>query len=374
MLKNDNYLEGLNTLRFIAATLVLVGHCNENLSGLGINWHSNCPILNKGSLAVGFFFVLSGFLLTDIAIKEYQQYGCINIKNFFLRRIFRILPLYYLAVLLAYLLLGVVYTVLSGSKYFSFSISEALPYHIFMLPNYVVAKWNGNLGSLYSLWSIGVEEQFYLVFPFFMQALLKSKNILFKIIIITIIFFWIYWLVSTRHFLFISETGVLFIRTLAFHCMLIGCTFSFLINNYKHYVSWLIENRVFQVLILIFFIVSLILPAKYDAYSIAHDIVFAFLILIVSAKKNRLLNIEIRPLVYLGSISYGIYIYHPLLSYPLRMIVEKLSFFRSVIIHFPAIYYLTELSLTIIIAHFSFTYFEKYFLSIRLKYMKRNSP
>lgn len=374
MIKDKGYLEGLNTLRFIAAILVLIGHSTENLSDIGIySWYGQLDLFTKkGVLAVHFFFVLSGFLLTTIAIGEYKKTGKINIKAFFLRRVFRIFPLYYLAVLLAYLLLGVVFPLLNGTKYFSFSIAEMLPLHILMLPNYVIAVGGDHIGSLYSLWSIGVEEQFYIFFPFLIFFLLKRKQILIKVILITISFFFIYWGILNNTSFVNNSHFLEFLRTLQFHFMLIGCVFSILIHNHAKSISSVIENKSFQLLIWLLFIISVIAPEYQGDYHILQAIVFALLILVVSNTKNRLINIERKPFIYLGNISYGIYIFHPLLSYPLRLLMQKISFFNAAIVSFPIIYYLSEALLTIIAAHFSYQYFEKYFLKKRTKYLEKN--
>jgi len=83
------YLKGLNGLRFLAAFLVLICHAQSNLSALNIV-QSSWLILYLGTDAVEFFFVLSGFLLTYIAIEEFDTTGAINIRYFFIKRILRI--------------------------------------------------------------------------------------------------------------------------------------------------------------------------------------------------------------------------------------------------------------------------------------------
>ena len=124
MISQKKYIEGLNTLRFFAAFLVIIGHCRSNLISYDIHWMSQSPILYKGEMAVEFFFVLSGFLLTYLAIMEYNKDQAINIKHFFIRRSLRIFPLYYLAVMLSFILLGYLFPIYKGAAYYLFQLKR----------------------------------------------------------------------------------------------------------------------------------------------------------------------------------------------------------------------------------------------------------
>src|SRR5690625_5173289 len=99
--KSIAYFNGLNALRFFAALLVLLHH-NAVIRpkygiGEGFGW---LGIFRDGGYAVSFFFVLSGFLITYILLKEKDKTQTISIKRFYLKRILRIWPLYYLLIIL----------------------------------------------------------------------------------------------------------------------------------------------------------------------------------------------------------------------------------------------------------------------------------
>src|SRR5882757_515851 len=94
-----HYLKGLDILRFLAATLVITAHSRYHLNQLGISWHDNWKIMHQGQMSVFFFFTLSGFLLTCLAIQEQARTGTFNSRKFYYRRLLRIWPLYYLVVL-----------------------------------------------------------------------------------------------------------------------------------------------------------------------------------------------------------------------------------------------------------------------------------
>ncbi len=95
------YFPGLNALRFIAASAVIITHIEllKGFFGLKSFWQN--PLLyNLGGLGVYFFFVLSGFLITYLLLKEKTVLNDIKIKNFYIRRILRIWPLYFFILIL----------------------------------------------------------------------------------------------------------------------------------------------------------------------------------------------------------------------------------------------------------------------------------
>jgi peptidoglycan/LPS O-acetylase OafA/YrhL len=98
--ENKIYLPGLNGLRAIAAFGVLFSHVNLGIEAYGL------PIRKTSDLAgfgVTIFFALSGFLITYLLLKEKEQFNTINIKNFYVRRILRIWPLYFLFIGIGFL-------------------------------------------------------------------------------------------------------------------------------------------------------------------------------------------------------------------------------------------------------------------------------
>ena len=105
-MKDKIYFPNLNGLRFIAALLVIIHHLEQLLSAFGLkNYWDNPVIESIGGLGVELFFVLSGFLISYLLFTEEQRTSTISIKNFYIRRVLRIWPLYYLIGFLAFFLL-----------------------------------------------------------------------------------------------------------------------------------------------------------------------------------------------------------------------------------------------------------------------------
>ena len=115
------YLEGLNALRFFAAFFVIISHANISIYKLELAKNSELAVLNRGADAVDFFFTLSGFLISYLLITELNVTKNISIKNFYLRRVYRIWPLYFLIVFAGFLFFGLVYPVLFKERYYKSS-------------------------------------------------------------------------------------------------------------------------------------------------------------------------------------------------------------------------------------------------------------
>ncbi|EOO25746.1 hypothetical protein IIU_06084 [Bacillus cereus VD133] len=154
--KNNRYMAAIDSLRGIAILAVIVYHIN-------FNW------IPGGFLGVTVFFVLSGYLITDILITEWEQYKVINLKNFWLRRARRLLPgmVVMLVTILAWItlfnnpLLGKIRgDVLASLLYFS---NWWFIYHKVSYFDHF-----GQQSPLNHFWSLAVEEQFYLIWPLFL--------------------------------------------------------------------------------------------------------------------------------------------------------------------------------------------------------------
>ncbi|MDG1475769.1 MAG: acyltransferase, partial [Vicingaceae bacterium] len=143
MRKNTTKIAGLDSLRFFAFLSIFIFHSTE--------------LLPKGYLGVDFFFVLSSFLLTYLVFIELQQTNSFSRKKFFIRRSLRIFPLYFLVVIFSLIILPLLTNTnitLPNNKYL---------YWLF-LSNY---DFSDSIFALKFLWSIAVEEQFYLIFILF---------------------------------------------------------------------------------------------------------------------------------------------------------------------------------------------------------------
>ena len=148
------YLPELDGLRAISILIVITVHAKDRVWG----WLA-------GQLGVTIFFVLSGYLITRLALREESSRGALNLSAFFVRRVFRLLPIYYL-VLSVYciLIFG-----LGWAPEKRATLAQAIPYYIGYFQEYPnimnVGESRRNLPYAQT-WSLGIEEKFYLVWPF----------------------------------------------------------------------------------------------------------------------------------------------------------------------------------------------------------------
>ncbi|MGY0038929.1 acyltransferase family protein [Pedobacter sp. NJ-S-72] len=143
MINAPKYFSGFNGLRAIAVLLVvLIFHGKIIFPGMYNGW-----------IGVDLFFVISGFLITNILVK---QKGTTNFfSNFYLRRSIRIFPLYYIVLLVAMLIL---YLIKRDQL-------TDLSYYFFYVQNIRAISTEKYISLLAHTWSLCIEEQFYLVWP-----------------------------------------------------------------------------------------------------------------------------------------------------------------------------------------------------------------
>lgn len=158
MTERPGHFPALNGLRCVCCVFVVAGH-----AFVGHRWGQEMGRLAQ--MGVHVFFVLSGFLITYLLLDERRRRGEFGLKNFYARRFLRIFPVYYFALAAALglsLLLKEKFTVPFGCSYQQLDLARvATVYGLFC------ANWSGIKvpTCLDVLWSISVEEQFYLLFP-----------------------------------------------------------------------------------------------------------------------------------------------------------------------------------------------------------------
>ena len=151
--------------------------------------------------------------------------------------------------------------------------------------------------------------------------------------------------------------------------MAIGAAFGYLLyHNFEWYNKSFLASKPVQIVVLAIIVGHYIIGFPFSemlAFKILLAVLYSLLILNVSAVTNKLINIEVPSLSYLGVISYGIYMYHMLVDYVLRMLVPRLQGLQIPSVIIIIAYYLLLLTGAIIVAGISYKYFEKYFLQIK---------
>lgn len=154
----QKYFRTLDGLRAISIIWVIVSHV------IKFDNSAYSFIFKEGSIGVHVFFVLSGFLITTLLLKEKISNGYISLRNFYIRRFFRIIPVAFLFIFVL-LVLNLLLPLNIKSKDF---------FHLITFTENFNSDGNWYTGHF---WSLSIEEQFYLIFPFFIK---KNLNLYVK--------------------------------------------------------------------------------------------------------------------------------------------------------------------------------------------------
>lgn len=349
------HFKGLNGIRAIAAVGVMLAHIFGDLGQLGLKRLPES--LNIASLGVTMFFTLSGFLITFLLLKEKtsSDKNQINISNFYVRRILRIWPLYFL------------YVIICLITYWFFSIDfdkSMLFYYIFLLAN-VPLIIESTLPFIGHLWSVAVEEQFYLFWPWFSK--IDTKKLLFFTISLLVT------LILLKDFTYIIgskynyKIPLIALTVTRFYCMLIGCIFAILYFQKSIWIERL-TNRYVSIFAWIIMLLAIFDKFQISSALIDHEImsiVTAVIILNQITEKNKIISLDNRFLDFFGKISYGIYVYHPIIIFLTIKFFGK--FKNDVLINYLLVFSVIFGS-TIIVSYLSFHFFENKFIRMKDKF------
>ncbi|WP_299678982.1 acyltransferase [uncultured Dokdonia sp.] len=350
-------LPNLTPIRFFLATFVLLFHVPQLSKNQGLPYFNNLPMFHRGTEAVYMFFVLSGFLIIRLIYKEKQR-DSFSIRKFYIRRILRILPLYYFIVLFGFLFYQFLLPLLNIPYENNYDLSTGLALTVFFLPNVFASYQPG--GVLEVLWSIGIEEQFYLIIAPLLYFLNKKKILL----VLSGIFFSYIIIYHTKDFYTLRKYHFIYFFMLSGGIMAI--------LEEKEKLDFLKKIRLIPIIIItctfLFFFTDLFLIDHKFLYNGITCILFTLFIYTVS---HLNFNIEIKSklLNHLGNISYGIYMYHIIALNIIVFIflkIQKMNIISDTVSII--LLNISTLVLTILISHISYTYFESYFLKIKNKY------
>lgn len=361
----NNYLVQLDGIRAIAVTCVMLSHF--------IPYHL-IRFVPFGSMGVNLFFVLSGFLITRILIKtkidnEFKKNKLsYYLVQFYFRRTLRIFPIYYLTIFLLFII-------------------HVIPdkAHLFWLLSYLMnikfsmpTIWESSyFGHFIHFWSLCVEEQFYLFFPIsvFLISIKKLKYVFLLFIIVGI---------SSRLLLYILNAPInsLYVLTpTCFDSFGIGALLAYMFIFQKDKLENILRNRIIILIFVIVFILSLIISRNFlENYKECRTVLERFLFSLCcfyfvgiaalgSYSGKTKLFLQNSKIIYVGKISYGLYIYHNFVPYINTSIAEKFNFKPLIYMNSNIILSLIlNIIITFLIASFSWRFIENPINKLKNKY------
>lgn len=354
------YFGGLDTLRAYAFLIVFISHSYFSfftITDWGTRWFA------QGEVGVQMFFVLSAFLITYLSLAEYTKTKTFSLSYFFKKRILRIWPVYFLVLVTSY-----IWYLASGSQ----DALGCLTEFVYFFGNVCMIQGIPNIpgsATLAPMWSVSVEQQFYVVFPLaLLFCIYLFKNIGKRVTMYALhtslaitFFFTLYVRYAYAHdWNYISYSVVT-----SLPAFIVGLYLAYGV----HKKSFIMEHihtyqRRYGVSAVISFFSFLYIkytgPIGVSLYIL--PIIYTTCIWIVLAIQHKEEGVGIlqsyytRAVHYLGKISYGLYAYHMFAMVSMQYIFERTQ---------PMFSSIGALILTIIFAHISYKYFESWFLKFK---------
>ena len=329
------------------------------MSIAAVIWHhtlsanSSLPLAAQGYQGVTLFFVISGFLIVTLILREQDVTGAVSVRNFYVRRVLRIWPLYF-AVLMTYVL---VVLLLEKDANARAQFFRNLPYFATFTSN-IFSKLDSPRVIFYFAWSLAAEQQFYLVWPW-IERWQKGRGGLIAaiaaVVAATVLSLAGYQVVS-----FVAAIGM-------------GVVLAHLLHRPQSF-AWM--SRLFGQPGMVFATATSVLAAL-SAGSVLGPLQEPLLNLLLASLVAASVippfadlgeRTYLRPVIWFGVVSYGVYLVHMLAVNIVRK-VEGVAHIQS-----PVIDFLGGLLLAFAIATLSYHYYEKRFLALKKRFFVSRPP
>ena len=352
------HIKALDGLRAVAVLIVMFHH-------LDLLIPDKKEFFKAGYLGVDVFFVLSGFLITSVLLKEHSKFENINLKNFFLRRTLRLIPAYWFFLAVLYVFGN--YLLVPDSAAFIYGYNNFF-WAFFYLTNWHRIISDGTVtGNLNHTWSLSIEEQFYIFWSLVLFLAFREKKTRPQVFgialgITVVLIFWQLFRAITK-----TEFDTIYYSTdLRMDAIMIGCVLSFL-YYWKLIPQGFTDSMKFKMMSLASLITSIFILFNFAygdmtlfyGFKSLFSINIAVIILWLITQKNHFIVklLETRLLCWIGTISYPLYLWHYLCYETGRKYFDSVS-----------LQIIFGLSISFIIASFSYYLIEKPFLRLKHKF------
>ena len=343
--KQKKLFGGLDGLRFLSISAVIWHHSVGSLPIFTITQY--------GFLGVDLFFVISGFLIVTLLLRERDMNGIISLRAFYIRRSLRIFPLYYGFILG----LSAIYYFLYDQSEFGSRFVNELPIYLFYLANIFPV-------SLNILWSLASEEQFYLFWPFMEKYF---KHIIFILIFVSIIInqFFNFYHKEISEWIGIEDMSIF---QTTFTPILLGVLLAHLLNlksSFKLISPWIFSRYCSLLWLSALMITCSLLPNDISGTPrLFVQIIMTLLVGSVAINENNALMPLLKFPFFsrIGVISYGIYLFHIHGIVIAEKLLEKIDFAHGLAI------FMVGYGVTILIAEASYRLYEMPFLKLKARF------
>jgi peptidoglycan/LPS O-acetylase OafA/YrhL len=366
----SEYIPALDGLRFLAFLSVFLRH---SLAQTPLATDPNSVVARYawgigsfGWMGVDLFLCLSAFLLTRLLLVEKDRFGYINIPHFFFRRALRIWPLYFLMILVGFGLAPFARLIIMKAAVNSNSAlwqHHLIPFSLF-LGNWSTAMFGyAKSPQLSLLWTVSLEEQFYLLLPLVIAALPRRTlvfvaigGIVFSVLVRT-------WLTANA----VGTTTIYTITPTRLDSFSVGILLAIFAPQVRAWASQPARSLLL-VIVLLALLTMIHLTGSVDLAG--NHLIYLYVLVACSAGCALILALsptwfsrllERRPMIYLGKISYGLYALHLTALMFVNLVADRFQLL-------PIVRMIGGLCLTIVMAAGSYRYLERPFLKLKLRF------
>jgi peptidoglycan/LPS O-acetylase OafA/YrhL len=369
MIQKKTHFADIDTLRTICVYLVIIAHCRLLIQAFASVNDTRFWFIRRfaelSDVGVDTFFCISGFLISFLLFEELSNTGKISIKNFYIRRILRIWPLYFLILVIGFTFLPYFAALINQEYILEFNVI----YFAFFAGNYDllrVAYAGLHTNSVISpLWSISVEEQFYLIWP--LLIVFSKKRTLGIILLVFAISF-------ALRLYFKNEWITVYYSSLGFFFLAAGSVLAYFSHYYQDKIR--VINRLPRTVNISIYLISIsaiIYTIPYSRqYFVARDLLIAVFVCWVIAEqtfydKSFIKFRRIKFLDFWGKYTYGMYLWHAVCIYFIDVIFMSNKWWKpDSLAVIP--YMLSVLLLTHVVSYASYHLFEAYFLRLKHRF------
>lgn len=341
----------LDGLRAIAVLMVVIHHYSDEL---------HFPISFKyGANGVQIFFTISGFLITYILLSQKNNNSGASkpkmVLSFMFKRALRLFPIYYI-----FLTILVVFSKIGGLWLGQENMEW---YYYLYIQNILFYKFNFQSTLLNHTWSLAVEEQFYLLWPFLIFYIPKKIEFYLLLLIFSV------GLVSKYYFInyYVGTGTIKGVTFTHFDTLGIGALLAHFVY-YKNKIALNFLEKYASMLFLLTLALSIIFTIfQINTFLLGLFLAFMsfFLVYMSSSPRSYFIDsiLNLRAFNYLGKISYGIYLYHKPVPFFFNYLSQKTHFF----IESKILLFIIYISITLLISVLSWNTIEKFFLKFKSK-------
>jgi len=354
------HFRSLDGLRFLAIAAVLWHHAPV------YGAMADPPrLLERGFVGVDLFFVLSGYLITTLLLREAARDGRFSLAGFYRRRAIRILPVYFVVVTA----MGLWFVVVRGQTEYA----PLWPFYYLFLSNFLVA----DIPNLGPTWSLSVEEQYYLIWPLLLLLLPRRAVLPALAVLVAVNVAGAAGLLAPLGIVPV-EAGVLRLAlpNATYAPILMGSAVALLLDRpdgFAAFWRWLGHRMAAPLCLAVVVVLVAVLPEDLRGWPnfVMHLAMCAFVAALVIREDNALAGaLSARPVARVGEISYGIYLYH-LIALDIVLRLPGLAGVAAAPTWWPWAVLVLYTALSLVIAEISFRTLEAWFRRFRTKPRKR---